>query len=150
MRNKMIQDTSLRSQYRGFTLAELLIVLAVIGILSAIAIPAYSGYVLRGKRAEARATLDMAAQQMERYFSSNNTYAAASLPARGIATTSSNGNYNISLGAVPAGTTADTGFTLLATPVIAGSDPVCGVFGLDSTGLRTISGTGTVQTCWGR
>ena len=50
----------------GFTLIELMIVLAIVGILSAIAFPSYTKYVAKGKRAEARAALLESAQYMER------------------------------------------------------------------------------------
>ena len=62
---------------RGFTLLELLIVGAVIGILAAIAYPSYSDYVRRGKIAEAIATLSETRIKMEQYFLDNRTYAGA-------------------------------------------------------------------------
>src|SRR5712671_5958692 len=58
----------------GFTLVELMIVCAVLGIIAMVAIPAYTEQVARGKRGEAKAALLRGAQQMERYYTVNNCY----------------------------------------------------------------------------
>lgn len=62
----------------GFTLAELLAALAVIGIVMALAVPNYSGYAIRSRRIEARVALVEAMQQQERYYTRHHTYAAFS------------------------------------------------------------------------
>ena len=58
----------------GFTLIELMIVVAVVAILAAVAYPAYRDSVLKGRRAQARAALMELIQQQERYMTQNNTY----------------------------------------------------------------------------
>ena len=63
---------------RGFTLIEILIVVAIVAILAAIAYPSYVETVRKGKRAEARAALVNLIQQQERFLSQNNTYASFS------------------------------------------------------------------------
>lgn len=65
--------TSLR-KLRGFTLIELMIVVAVVGVLAAIAYPAYTDSILKGRRAQARAALSELLLQQERYMTQNNCY----------------------------------------------------------------------------
>jgi type IV pilus assembly protein PilE len=65
----------------GFTLVELLIVVAVIGVLAAIAYPSYTAYVIRGKLAEATSALSDGRIKMEQYFQDNRTYVGGPAPA---------------------------------------------------------------------
>lgn len=69
----------MRSKH-GFTLMELLIVLAVIGILAAVAYPAYTDYVTRSKIAEATSGLSDGRIKMEQWFQDNRTYAGGPVP----------------------------------------------------------------------
>jgi prepilin-type N-terminal cleavage/methylation domain-containing protein len=61
-------------QVQGYTLIEMMITVAIIGILAAVAIPAYNGYVQTGKQAEAKAGLSTIALLEEQYFAENRTY----------------------------------------------------------------------------
>ena len=68
----------MNNSQKGFTLIEVMIVVAIIGILAAIAVPAYSGYVMRAKIPDATSTLSTKRVQMEQYFQDNRTYVAPS------------------------------------------------------------------------
>lgn len=63
-----------RNAARGFTLIEIMIVVAIVGILAAIALPSYFDSVRRSARADARASMLTLMQQQERFFTQNNTY----------------------------------------------------------------------------
>jgi type IV pilus assembly protein PilE len=131
---------------RGFTLIELMIVVAIVGILSAIAYPSYAEYIRRGHRAEARAGLLQAAQWLERSATATGTYPlTAAFPANLKAVP--NNRYDIAV--VSDGAT----FTLTATPKGAQTGDKCGNYTLTNTGLRGAKGatTGDIVTeCWGK
>ena len=128
---------------KGFTLIELMIVVAIISILAAITFPSYQQYVMRGKRAEARAALLDAAAKEERYYSDNNQY--GTLAAAGIPATTENNYYTISIQLA----NSNQNFTLTADPVFA--DPLCDNLTLNQAGTRTENGTTTdLSDCWGK
>ena len=138
---------------RGFTLIELMIVVAVIGILGAIAFPAYSQYVIRGKRAEGRAALMDAAALQERFFSDCNRYGSLGNGAKDCAagettvgTNSETGKYTLSI----APTSPTSTYTLKAAPTFA--DTECGTLTLTNAGTKGMeSATSTdVRACWGK
>ncbi len=80
---------SLRRKSAGFTLIELMITVAIIGILAAVAVPAYGDYVIRGRIPDATSALGAKRVQMEQYFQDNHTYApAAAAPCVADSTTS--------------------------------------------------------------
>lgn len=138
----------------GFTLIELMITVAIIGILSAIAYPSYQEYVKRSNRAEAKAALLENAQFLERNYTESNVYnkdsAGNNITSLPIPSVPRGGTalYNVTATTLTAST-----YTLTAAPVagqrMAGD--ACGSFTLTHLGAKNLSGnTYTVDQCWGR
>lgn len=128
----------------GFSLIELMVVVAIIALLATIAAPAYNQYTLRGKRAEGRAALLDAAATLERFYSDNNRYATAdNTLAASVSTTSETGKYAISI------TTASPyqTYTLRATTVNF-TDDDCGYLELTHAGAKSAELGGA--DCWSR
>jgi type IV pilus assembly protein PilE len=135
----------LRNYQRGFTLVELMITTAIIGILAAIAYPSYTQYVIRANRADAVAILMESAQYMERYYTTNNTYLGANLltavSPRAATVALGNIKYNITFSVAPSA----TAYTLSAAPANGQvGDTTCGTLTLTSTGVQTPTTAG----CW--
>ena len=138
----------MKHPHRGFTLIELMIVLAIVGILSAIAYPSYAEYTRRGYRADARAGLLQAQQWLERASTATGNYPAA-LPSALTWATDGTKRYLISY--APVGTPVAS-FTLTATRRGAQADDRCGDFTLTNTGVRganNLNGMSAAE-CWNK
>ncbi len=133
----------------GFTLVELMIVVAILGILAAVALPAYQQNVRSGARAEAQSLLLQVAANQERFYSDNNTYSANANPlaSPAVATlTSESGAYQVSVAACGTGTIANC-FVATATPQGTQTADSCTTLTLTNTGLKGSTGD-TVANCW--
>jgi len=133
---------------RGFTLIELMIAVVVVGILAKIAFGSYSASVQKSRRADAKAALMEISQQLERYYTQQNTYATATLGSGGIySSTSKNGYYTL---AVPAASLTASAYRITATPVGAQTGDACGTFMLDEQGNQSVSGGSVTDAtqCW--
>jgi len=141
----------MRSKHsQAFTLIELLIVVAIIGLLSAIAIPSYRNSVLRSGRAEAKGELMVVASDQERYFSSNNSYVLDATPlitTDGTDRTTTNALYEITIAACGAGIASC--FIATATPQGDQANDDCTTLTVNSVGVRGATGD-TVDECWNR
>ncbi|KAA3650045.1 MAG: prepilin-type N-terminal cleavage/methylation domain-containing protein [Proteobacteria bacterium] len=143
----------MRQRHVGFTLVELMIVVAIVAILAAIAIPAYQQYVIDSRRGAAKACLAELAQWMERYNSTNFRYTTAvgSATAPAVPALECVGNalqYQFTFLAP-----SDQTYTVTATPQggQATNDKKCGrSLTLDNSGNKGVTGSGsaTVQVCW--
>ena len=151
----------IRRLHKGFTLIELMIVVVVIAVLSAIAIPSYKNYVLRSKRAAARTAILNMAQQQERYFTQNNTYLAVTSggsPPAGwvnyVGDTYASRYYDLTVGVTAGSTTVAAAYTITAATISGGwADPECGSLSLTSTGVQgytPASSATPISICWQR
>ncbi|WP_407279976.1 type IV pilin protein [Aromatoleum evansii] len=131
----------------GFTLIEVMIVVAIIGILAAVAYPAYTSYLVRANRSVTTAYLLDIATRQQQYRLDARTF--GSLSDIGMSTPPSevSKHYAISLDGAPTA----TAFTVQAVPTGAqlAQDAKCGTLSINQAGNKGISGSGSAADCWG-
>ena len=131
---------------RGFTLIELMIVLAVAALLSTIAYPSYVAQVAKGRRSDGKQAVVELAQKLERFYSERGTYAGAALGSSGIYPAVSSGGYY----ALTITTQTVDGFAIAATPQGVQVGDVCAALGYSQLGEQTVSTSATLPAakCW--
>ena len=158
----------LLSSSRGFTLIEIMIVVAIIGILAAVALPAYTEHIARGKRSDAKTQLLAAQQWMERFYSENFRYdvnvAGTAVNAASVNFNAQNfirspleggtANYNITVGGLARNT-----YTITATRAGSMANDPCGDLTINQAGQRSAASYSTtkyadvpalIAGCWSR
>ena len=129
-----MQFTQHPTRKSGFTLIELMIVVAIVGIIAAVAYPSYTRYVVKGNRAAAQAHLIDLAQRQQQYFADSRTYGDSigelnmTTPAEVLR------HYTIAI------TTSDgppPSFTITATPIAGGAQATDGTLSIDQAGAKT-------------
>jgi type IV pilus assembly protein PilE len=143
---------------KGFSLIELMIVIAIIGILAAVAVPSYQDSIRKGKRAEGRTALTEMLQQQERFATQKNTYAefttagATSGDAAAFKTFSGDTRSKAAYLLKAEKCTAPNDnlkncVVVTAVPVTQFVDPQVGELSLESTGKKDCTGTNK-SLCW--
>ena len=133
-----------RAGLAGFTLIELMIVVALIALLTSIVLPSYQSSVRKARRADARSALTVVAQLMERRNTERNSYAGATLGTGATdlyPATTENKHYTLALSNLAAST-----FTITATPEGKQSLDPCGAYTLTHAGIR--GAALAVDQCW--
>ncbi|WP_158885514.1 type IV pilin protein [Rhodanobacter sp. L36] len=136
---------------RGFTLVELMVVVLIIAILAAVAIPAYGRYAFRARRGDGQALLLRIANAQERFYATNNHYGSLSDVGFSAPATSEKGFY-LATSDVASGSTSAQAFKAKATPQGAQASDACQALSISNAGVKLPAATDTTSNsngnCW--
>jgi type IV pilus assembly protein PilE len=128
----------------GFSLIELMLVIALIGILTSIILPTYHHHLTRARRTNATIALTEIASRLEQYYAKNTTYSGAKIDDLSINDNGYKGFYTMAI-------KADTNTYLIEADPIgtqAMEDASCGTLSVDQNGSKKISGNSNLASCW--
>jgi len=143
----------------GFSLIELMIVVAIVAILAAIAIPSYQKYIRQSRRASAKTALLDIASREERWYATNNTYdasltdlgytgATGSPQAIQVPNDTNEDYYSVSVSVTAASGTTPASFTATATAQGDQVNDSCGNYSITNLGVQTTTGSAASGSCW--
>lgn len=143
----------MKQTQQGFTLIELMITVAIVGILAAIAYPSYQDSVMKSRRTDVMGVLLGLANAMERHFTETNSYRGAAGTTATPADTGTPRIYTIptetaSFYTVTISAALASSYTLSAVPAGAQTNDKCGTLTLDQTGAKTNSAGLASSECW--
>jgi type IV pilus assembly protein PilE len=129
----------------GFSLIELMIVVVIIAILAAVAVPSYRNYIMRGHRTDATRALQDTAAREESYFFSNNAY-TNKLTDLGLNSSVAGEYFSVAIASA-----SSTDYTITATARgTQTQDKDCASFSLTRAGVQGSTGSATPAKCWGK
>jgi type IV pilus assembly protein PilE len=124
--------------FRGLSLIELMLTLAILGILASIALPEYSQHYRRAQRLTAEVT-----SALEEYCVIHNSYNGANLEKLNFPVLIANGRYQLAIN-----TLENSFFSVQAAPIGQQTADACGILSVNSRGEKSISGMGKSVDCW--
>ena len=136
-------------QNKGFTLIELMIVVAILAVIVAIAYPSFLGQIQKARRSDAKQALFEVAAKLEQYYQDNKGYPTTAdmtnLGYAGATFTSLEGYYTIGFNGVPTATT----YIIEAVPIAPQDDDTdCATFRMNHLGVKSVTGSLSADICW--
>lgn len=129
---------------RGLSFFELIIVLFIMSLFIAIAIPSYNQYIISTRRSDGRIAILNLAHKLERYFFENSSFEGATLARVNMPEHSSQGFYCLRLQSITAKT-----YTIAAIPTDAQkNDTECATLIYNESGKKSITGSTSAENCW--